>query len=186
MAVINVDVVRAGNGAVEDAQSVKLGVVVHQRTVDHKTRELGVEAEVAVSSGRAEMVGVEGYDVVERLHNDGAVVEHHGPPVDERLIGHVVCMVIAVDGLQLAVFYIKAGNAVTGAYPDVVVVTFNHRMDDVVEHAVADGEHLRFRLSGAVKPQAVALAHPGPGAAVGKHAVDGLALVLRRRRLLLL
>ena len=81
--------------------------------------------------------------MVESLHHNSTVRQHHGTSVDKRFIRYTIPLVIALYVTDLIILNHKAADAITGTYPDIMEIIFHNAVDDIVQKSLITGKELR-------------------------------------------
>ena len=118
-----------------------------------------------------EVIGIERYDMVKRLHNYRTIVQFHGTLVDKRLVRHVVTTIVTLYARNLIIFDKQVSDTTTGAYPDVVRVIFYHAMHHLVHQTILNRKQIRF-LTRTFQQHTSIETRPRPTTAVCIFAID--------------
>ena len=153
--VIQIDFLRTRDGFVKHHLAIHLVASFHVDTVDQHLRQLQRHFRGWLIQQTKEVTGLEYHYMVERLHNNQAVLSLNSTTVDERLVGDVVLIVEVVNLLHLTIYDTQTGNAVAGAYPHVAIVVFHDAVNHAVEQSVLTRVNLRCGLGCPVEEQTV-------------------------------
>ena len=104
MVVVDTEFPDTRYGTVENDLAIDFLASFQMVSVDHYSDQFRSQHHVSETVLR-QILGVEHNDMVQRLHDDGAVGLFHGPCVDKRLVGNIVALGIGIDIDDLTIGY---------------------------------------------------------------------------------
>jgi hypothetical protein len=81
--------------------------------------------------------------MIKSLHHYRSIIKEHGTPVDKRLVGDTVILVITINKSDLVAIKYQATQAIAANNPYIMRIIFLNTMDDIIQQTITTGYELR-------------------------------------------